>query len=150
MSIGLLVGCDVAVAQWLFDLAKSPAFGYDKALGLVDDEGNLSGAFLLHGWNGYNVELSYYGRGALRSGIVRCLAVYILHTFDPSRLTVTVSKRSKKLFRSLQKFGFRLEGTQRRYYGKRDCARNVGIRLVMFREIIEQLARVGAENNEAA
>lgn len=149
MTTGVLVDCDAFVADKLFE-AAGRRYGYDKAIGLVDGDRNIVGVVLFHGYNGFNVEISYYGKGLMLPGVIRYIASYVLATFNASRLTATISKRHKRLFRSLQKLGFALEGTQRRYYGKRDCTRNVGVRLVMFREKIEHLAKAQIENNEAA
>lgn len=141
MTIGLLLGSDAAIAEKLFASNKQPQYKYDRCVGLVDNSKGLVGAILFHNWNGSNVELSYYGHGTLTLGVIRCLARYINCTFDPSRLTVTVSKRQKTLQRSVQRLGFKLEGTQRCYYGKIDCTRNTGIRFVMFRDRLDVLAR---------
>lgn len=145
MAIGLLIGSDEFVAQWLFVTNKQPSYSYDQALGLITPDGCLQGAVLFHNWNGSNVELSYYGYKTMTAGIVRCLAQYIANTFDPSRLTVTTSKRNRQFIKALQRLGFKLEGAQRCYYGKRDCNRNVGVRFVMFREGINKIAGLVTE-----
>ncbi len=141
MATGLLFDSDKAVAEWLFSSYGERRYSYDRCLGLLHD-GTLCGAVLFHNWNGANVEISYYGQNALTPGIVRCLAIFILGAFDPSRLTSMVSKRNKHFIKGLMRLGFKLEGAQHCYYGKRDCTRNTGIRLVMFRETIEQLAGI--------
>lgn len=150
MSTGLLLACDEQVAAQLFAAHKQPAFKFDRCLGLIDNDKKLIGAILFHDWNGFNIELSYYGEKTLSPGIIRCIARFIICTFDASRLTVVVSKRRRKLMRSLQRFGFKLEGHQRCYYGKQDNARNTGIRFVLFRERLDQLARLDAPTPKAA
>ncbi len=150
MSIGLLLDSDALVAEKLFASYGQAQYKYDKCLGLVHATRGLVGAALLHNWNGSNVELSYYGENTLSCGVIRCLARYIVCTFDPSRLTVTVGKRRKRFQRALMRLGFRLEGTQRCYYGKRDCTRNTGIRFVMFRVRLDELARTETIEAKAA
>lgn len=140
MSTGLLFDFDDQVVRYLFQAHGWRAFRYDKALGILVD-GQLRGAILFHCFNGFNVELSYYGQGTMTAGVIRCIARYILGTFDPARLTVMTSKRNKRYIRAFQKLGFRLEGIQRCHYGLRDCNRNTGVRFVMFRDRIEQIAR---------
>lgn len=105
----------------------------------MDSDGKLVGAGLYQNFNGSNIEGSYYGRGTLTPGIVRGLVKGAL-AFDPSRLTVVTAKKNRRLIRALQRIGFRLEGAQRCYYGMRDCARNTGVRLVMFREDMDKIA----------
>src|SRR5277367_6087947 len=134
MSTGLLFECDEAVAKWLFEWLQRPLYKYDRAVGIVNSSGALVGAVLYQNWNGPNVEISYYGKKTLTLGIVRCLARYTLTSFDPARLTAITSKRNRQFMKALQKLGFRLEGIQRCYYGKRDCNRNTGVRFVAFRE----------------
>ncbi len=141
MSTGLLFDCDDQVARFVFKLYSWEPFKYDRALGLVVG-GDLQGAVIFHCFNGSNVELSYYGKATMTAGVVRTIAQFIVRTFNPSRLTVMTSKRNKRHIRSFQRLGFRLEGTQRRYYGHKDCNRNTGVRFVMFRERIDQIARI--------
>jgi RimJ/RimL family protein N-acetyltransferase len=141
MSTGLLIGHDEAVANHLFSFYSQPKMQYDRCLGLINSKGVLVGAVLFHNWNGSNVEISYYGENTMTPGIIRCLARFILITFDASRLTAVTSKRNKRFVRSLQNFGFKLEGVQRCYYGHQDCIRNTGVRLVMFRNRLEELAQ---------
>ena len=145
MSTGLLLDCDEQVATWLFTSMGMPAYKYDRAIGLVDKAGKLIGGVLFQSWNGANVELSYFGKKTITLGIVRCLAQYILLNFDLARLTVVTSKRNRQFMKGLQKIGFKIEGMQRCFYGKRDCNRNVGVRFVAFRETIEKVAKFPAE-----
>jgi RimJ/RimL family protein N-acetyltransferase len=138
---GLLLGDDARVAAWAFRTYQFRPTPYNGAVGVVDETGRLIGAGLYQNFNGANVEGSYYGRGTLTPGIVRGLIKGAL-AFDPSRLTVVTAKKNRRLIRALQRIGFRLEGAQRRYYGQRDCARNTGVRLVMFREDMDRIAGV--------
>ena len=148
MSTGLLFDCDAAVASWYYEGMGYPYYKYDHAVGLIDHPaGNLVGAVLFHYWNGQDVEISYYGYRTMTLGIIRALARFTLATFNPSRVTVKTSKRNKQLIRGLQKLGFKLEGMQRRYYGPQDINRNIAVRLVMFKEQGEVLAKI---NQEAA
>lgn len=142
MSTGLLFGCDFTVAKYVFSTFCQKEMTFDRAIGIVDKSGRVTGGVIFQNWNGPNVEGSYYGRNTLTPGIVRCLARFIIETFDPARVTITTSKRKKPLMRSLQKIGFRLEGVQRRYYGNRDCARNTAVRFVMFRERLDEIAKI--------
>lgn len=141
MSVGLLFECDDEVTRWFSATSYcKKACIYDKAVGILTD-GKLSGAVLFHNWNGPNVEISYYGEKTMTLGVIRCIARYVLAQFDAARLTAITSKRNRQFMRALQKLGFRLEGTQRCYYGKNDCNRNTGVRFVAFREAIERVAK---------
>lgn len=127
------------MADWAFRTHNLVPTKFDAAIGVVELDGKIVGAGLYQNFNGNNVEGSYYGRRTLSPGIVRALFSVAL-AFNPSRLTIVTSKKNRRLVRFLQRLGFALEGAQRRYYGQRDCARNTGVRLVMFRERIDEIA----------
>lgn len=149
MGAGLLLDCDQHVVKWIHSVQQWPIeLQCNRAIGIVDKEGKLCGAILFHFYNGYNVELSYYGANTLSPGIIRFIVKFALNIFNVSRLTVSVSKRKRRLMQSLQRLGFKLEGAQRCYYGHRDCNRNTAVRFVMFRDRLEQLA--GIVKKEAA
>lgn len=140
MSLGLLIGEDDIVSNWAFTtfgFFKTPV---NKAIGVVTSDGKLVGAILFQNFNGVNVELSYYGPRTVTFGIVKAIARVSVGTFNASRVTVVTSKRNKRLMRGLLKIGFKLEGAQRCFYGPEDTNRNTGIRFVMFRDRINQLA----------
>lgn len=142
MAYGLLIGDDVAVASWAFtSYGRYPA-PVNRALGIVGPDKVLKGAILFQNFNGTNIEMSYYGEWTVSLGIVRVMARVVVTEFNAARLTVVTTKKNRRLMRSLQKFGFKLEGVQRRYYGHRDCSRNTGVRFVLFREEIDKLARI--------
>lgn len=141
MPAGLLFDNDEFVASYLFKMYKQKPFKVERALGIIKDN-QLVGAVIFHNWNGANVEMSYYGKDTMTVGIVRLLARFMICTFDLSRLTVVTIRRNKRLIRAYYKLGFKLEGTQRCYYGKQDCQRNTGVRFVMFRDRIEEIAKL--------
>jgi RimJ/RimL family protein N-acetyltransferase len=146
MSTGLLMDCDDLVAKYLFNLFGWKPFKYDNAIGLLVN-GQLQGAIIFHCYNGSNVELSYYGKGTATVGIARTLARFAIVHYDPSRVTIITSKRNKRYIQGFKKLGFQLEGTQRCFYGQKDCNRNTGVRLVMFRERINAIAKVHKSAN---
>ena len=141
MTTGILLNNDDMVAEYLFQNHVKPRMHYDAAIGILTD-GTLVGGVLLQSWNGFNVELSYYGRGTITHGIIRCLARIMVAGLNPTRVTVTVNRKNRVLMRGIRKLGFVLEGTQRRFYGDQDINRNTGVRFVIFREQIEKLAKI--------
>lgn len=142
MSHGLLIGGDKQIAEWAFSTFSRFPMPVDRAYGVVSKEGALKGAILFQNFNGNNVELSYYGENTLSAGIVRSIARAIIAEFNAARLTVVTSKRNKRLMRALKRLGFKEEGTQRRFYGHRDCVKNTGVRFVIFHEEICRVAGV--------
>jgi hypothetical protein len=151
MSNGLLFGADHVVAETCFELyGLGAGFKFDACIGIVGNDGKFKGAILLHGYQGYDVQMSYYGAWTLTPGIARAVAQFIIEEFDPARLTVIVNKRNKRLIRSCLRFGFKLEGVQPCYYGKQDCNRNTGVRLVGFRREIDRVANVQHSTEKVA
>jgi RimJ/RimL family protein N-acetyltransferase len=142
MPNGLIIGEDEKVAAWAFSSFSLTKTHVDRAFGIVDVTPKIVGAVLFQNFNGTNVELSYYGPRTLSSGIVRAIARVVSLEFNAARVTVITSKKNKRLMRGLQRLGFRLEGSQRRYFGKRDCARSTGVRFVMFREEVDRIAKI--------
>lgn len=140
MAYGLVLGNDYQVASWAFATYKLFPTPVNMGLGIIDQNGVMVGAILLQNFNGTNIELSYYGPRTLSVGIVRSIARLVVTEFNAARLTVVTSKRNKRLMKSLQRIGFRLEGAQRYYYGHKDCTRNTGVRFVAFRPDIERVA----------
>lgn len=140
MPHGLLIGDDLQVASWAFSNFKLFPTPFNVALGIMGKDGTVVGAALLQNFNGVNVELSYYGPNTLTPGIARSIARVVIGKLDAQRITVVTSKRNRRLMQSLLKFGFKLEGVQKRYYGAEDNKRNTGVRFVMFREDIARIA----------
>jgi uncharacterized protein with von Willebrand factor type A (vWA) domain len=145
----LLFGFDQQVASALFAQKGWPRFSFDRCVGILDDDKKLIGAAMFQNWNTVNVDFSYYGNGTLTMGLARGLARYALEQFNCARATTLVSKKRKRHLKAVMKFGFSYEGTQRCYYGNVDCARNTAVRLVLFREQLEKLARINREEQAA-
>ena len=68
MTVGLLLHHNKAVAEYLFKNHVTPRMKYNGAIGIMI-YGQLSGGILLQCYNGFNVEVSYYGHGTLTPGL---------------------------------------------------------------------------------
>lgn len=113
----LVAGHDKVVAQWAekkFGRALAP---YHAAFGIIDASGALVGAALFQDFNGSNVEVSYFGRNALRLNIVRGLMLYAFDKLRVNRMTVRTPARNKPVSQHIVKLGFRHEGSLKYYYG---------------------------------
>src|SRR3974377_1654869 len=127
MSYGLVIDDDNRVAAWVHATYQVFPIPCNRALGIVMEDGTLVGGVLLQNYNGVNIELSYYGPWTLTLGICRVIARVTVLEFNVARCTIITSKKNRRLMRSLQRFGWRLEGVQRCFYGKEDCNRNTGV-----------------------
>lgn len=147
MKKGLLLDCDALVSAWAFETHNKVPMLVDRAIGVVENN-KIVGAALFTSFNTVNAEFSYYGKGTLTLGIVRSLTKIALYELRLARCTVIVPKRPSFLLKKLNKFGFRYEGVQRRYYGATDSPRHTGCRFVVFREDMEKL--VACQNKRVA
>lgn len=136
---GLLLDADAVVTAWGFEAHGKIPHHVDRAIGVVEN-GQLVGAAMFHACNSVNAELTYFGKSTLTVGIIRALAKIALYELRLARCTVIVPKRPSYLLKKLNKFGFRYEGVQRRYYGPTDSSKHTGCRFVVFKEDMEKLA----------
>jgi hypothetical protein len=136
---GLLIGSDENVALWAFHEYNRAPILVDRAFGIIENN-QLVGAALFSNYNTVNAELSYYGKNTVTRGIIRDLARIALYELRLARCTVIVPKRPTFLLKKMEKYHFRFEGIQKRFYGPTDSARHTGCRFVIFREDMLRLA----------
>jgi hypothetical protein len=125
-------GRDAIVGAWLFEVTKTHPMRFDMAVGIVDRDRRLVGAFMFTGFNGSEAEVHFYGPGTLTRGVWRemmRIAVVILRL---NRLIIRTRKPS--MSRGIAKLGAVWEGTQRRVYGPSDSVEHRADCWVMFRE----------------
>jgi len=142
----ILEGADTDVARWLWAAYHLRPISFDKAIGVLDKNGNLVGAMLLSNYNGFNIDFGYYGRNTITVGTCRWMANLGLR-MNLSRVTVLTPKKNKPILKFWSAIGGRLEGVSRRFYGDEDCPRNTAVRFVMFREQLMRLAHGPQRNN---
>lgn len=147
---GLLIGNDVAVAEWAWKTFELFPMHVNRAVGIIEEDGTLVGAAIFQNWNGCQCDLSYYGPDTLTPGIVHCIARVLTGDLDVTRVTAMTSKKNRTLIRGMINLGFSVEGTQKRFYGKQNTIRNTAIRLVMFREDLDRLAGFNREEKIAS
>lgn len=148
MATGLLFDDDERVVSYILDTWYLQPMKYDCAVGFIKDN-ELIGGIIFHFFNGNNVEFSYYGQNTFTSGIVKCLSRFAIAHFNPSRVTIVINKRKKRLIRAVSSLGFKVEGTQRCYFGRRDCTRNTAVRFVLFRDALDKLAKITTTERHA-
>lgn len=111
----LLFGHDAAVIHWAAQKLGSCFYGCLGGIGVLDKEGNLSGAAVLHDWTATNVELSYYGD--FSSDMAKAIAWKAFDVNGVLRVSANVPRRKKRILRAMPKLGFICEGVKRCYYG---------------------------------
>lgn len=124
--MNLLFGHDATVAAWCEGKMGRRMGPWFKAVGVIDREGKLIGAATFHDWNTHNIEVAFYGPGAISKGIFVGLARYCFENLKVTRITARTTRKNRRVNRGLPKLGFRLEGVSKHFYGplKRDDAIN--------------------------
>lgn len=138
---GLLFGHDAAVALWAWNEFRLTPMPINAAIGIVRAN-HLIGAAILQNHSGFNVELSYYGPQTFSAGIAKTLAKYIVERFNVDRMTMRTNRKNSSILKMFQRFGFKFEGVQHRYYGPFGDAAV----FVLFREDLE---RIGFKKDKA-
>jgi hypothetical protein len=133
----LITGRDHEIAQWAFAVTNSRPMLYNMAVGVVNNEGHLCGAFMFTGYNGSDMEVHYYGPGTLKRRILKDIFIFALKMFKVNRLTVRTRKES--MSRGVKKLGAVYEGSMRRVYGPSDGDEHKAEQWVFFRERMEEI-----------
>lgn len=131
-----------AVARWAFAKTGCRPMQFNIAIGLIDDAGDLVGAFMFTAYNGSDAELHFYGPRCLSRRVVRAIMQIAGGVLRLNRLTIRTRKAS--MARGVEKLGAVYEGTTRRLYGPTDEERHAGRQYVFYRETILKLAKLEA------
>jgi hypothetical protein len=134
----LIIGNDHMVAQWAFAITNSRPMMYNMAVGILNDESHLCGAFMFTGYNGSDMEVHYYGPGTLKRRILKEIFIFALKVFNVNRLTVRTRKES--MSRGVKKLGAIYEGSMRRVYGPTDEDNDKAEQWAFMRERMVQIA----------
>jgi RimJ/RimL family protein N-acetyltransferase len=115
--MNLLIGHDAVVVEW-----ASKKFGFrfeycNQALGVIDRDGVLVGAAVFQCLNKTNVEFSYVGHRSLTASVARGLMAHAFDYLKVCRVTAKTPRQNKSVTRALPKFGFKMEGVMKHYYG---------------------------------
>ena len=123
----MVFGRDREVASWAEQFLPRPmglmarAFTAPfVAIGVADRSGALTGAFVITGYDGNDVNVSVAGRGAIARTPLRVVTGYIFDELGCSRITVTTRAANARVISIAKRLGFKREGTLRRLYGKED------------------------------
>lgn len=113
----LLFGQDDLVAELVasnLGMVISPPF---VAVGIVDRNGVISGGFVFNHFNGFNLEVSAYGPGLMKRGIIRAVMHYAFVQSNALRLTARTRRGNTNMRKILPRMGFEFEGISREMYG---------------------------------
>ena len=144
-SFRVLPGHDHAVAVWTFNQVGCRPFLINHAVGVINHDGLLIGAFIFSGYNGWDAELSLYSPRILSRALVREIAVFALKVLQVHRLTVKT--RNAGLIRGLPKIGAVYEAALHGYYGEDLLPENTAHQFVFRRRTLEILAKLDHSNH---
>lgn len=119
----ILLGHDESVAEWV-GRVNGKAFHHPyTAIGIIDEQGTLTGGYVFTGYNGDGVELSLAGRGVVNRDGWRAVVAYVFGQLGCVRLQMHTSIRNKIVCRNLARLFPRrsYEGISRRFYGREDA-----------------------------
>lgn len=116
----LILNKDPAIVAWTAQRFGYQVKSYDMAIGIADDN-LLVGSFVIHGYTGSDMEISYYGPRTLDLGVIRKLARIAIDQLGVSRITVRTARNNKTMTRGIKKLGFEYEGIRHNAYGEYDA-----------------------------
>jgi RimJ/RimL family protein N-acetyltransferase len=115
--LNLVFGHDKTVADWVDKKFGYPSAPYSHAIGIIDKSGALIGGAVFRDWNGFNIELAYYGPGSVTPSLFRQIAKFCFEHLKVTRVTARTLRANKIVNQGLPKLGFHFEGVSKRYYG---------------------------------
>ncbi len=113
----LVYGLSDHVAAW-----TGEKLGYHIAppllgIGVMNEHGEPIGGIVFNDWNGYNLEISIYGPGAMSRRTIAAAFRYAFTIAKATRLTARTKRSNATLKAMLPRLGFELEGVLHHYYG---------------------------------
>jgi len=136
--VKILVGEDVIVRSWVSQKTGDPHHD-GETLGILSEQGRIIGGFIFTNWTGAGIELTLAGRGCVSRLAWQAVGDFVFRHKGCVRLQVVTRKSNKRVRTMAPRFGFKFEGTLRRYYGDEDglcfsLLRNEAVQLGYYRE----------------
>lgn len=111
----LVFGHDATVTEWAArqngGLGRQP----DYAWGVIDADGVLVGALLLHVYNPWTAELEVHGKTS--NDVAKEFFGLVFGPMGVERLEVKTTRNNKTVKKNAPKWGFVFDGSRKRYYG---------------------------------
>ena len=116
----LVSGLDEHVARWTAENFNLPIRSYDLAVGIIDGD-RIVGSVIFNSYNGWDVEISYYGPNTMTLGLVKQIARVAVNQLGVSRITARTTRNNKQMTRGVKKIGFEYEGIRHNAFGEYDA-----------------------------
>lgn len=118
----LLFGHDADVADWVAGKMGGLVVFPHAAIGMLDHNGVLRGAFVFAFHNAHTAELTLYSENVITNDMWRGAMSWVFEDIGIGRLQIRTERKNKAVKRAAPKFGFRFEGVARDYFGPGDDA----------------------------
>lgn len=116
----LATGNDELVSAWTLAQFGVRNFNSDMALGIFNGP-QMVGSVFFHAYNGFDIEISYFGPGTMTRGLWKQICAVALDHFGVSRITARTPITNKQMKRGILKLGFIYEGIRHSAYGSVDA-----------------------------
>lgn len=113
----ILLGHDEDVSEWASRKLGGSFLLPHAAMGMLDKNGVLKGAFVLTFQNEHTAELTLYSEGVMTNGMWAAFFRWAFLHFGIYRLQIRTSRRNKPIKRSAPKFGFIFQGVDKGFWG---------------------------------
>lgn len=112
----IVTGHDSIVAQWASERMGQEFHPPYVAVGFLRDQ-RLCGSAIFNDWNGFNIEVTIYGPGAMCRVSIRYVYRYVFMQIGALRLTARTRRSNKVMCKLLPRLGFTFEGAEPWYFG---------------------------------
>ena len=113
----LVLGQDEAVGVFASQKLGVSIIPPYTSMGIVDDADQLIGAIVYNGYNGSNIEISFYGPGCMTRRVIRAAFAYPFEQLNVLRLTGRTKRSNREMCKLFPRLGFTFEATLKHYYG---------------------------------
>ena len=142
----LLFGHDQAVWQWVETKWGTVGRAPDAAFGIIDGDGVLRGALMLHAENAWTAELAVYSESAITPKIARSFFKVAFGDLGLWRLQIRTQRDNKAIKKAAPKMGWKFEGVARGFYGPHGDA----LLFYMTPELCRWIKHENAQSAQAA
>jgi hypothetical protein len=120
--VPLLFGHDAEVAQWVGSKMAGHFLQPHIAVGMLDSEGSLRGAFVLAYHTPTTAEMTVYSECVISNGMWKEFARYAFLGLGLYRMQIRTARSNKTVKKAAPKYGFKFEGVARDYFAPGDDA----------------------------
>lgn len=127
--LSLLYGHDQDIAEWTAGRLGQTVDPPYRAIGIVDETGEIRGGMVFNRYTRANIEITMYGPGCLTRAVIRGWFDYVFEQLKCIRLTAITRRDNKLVCRLLPRLGFTYEATMKNFFGPKKADDAIVFRL---------------------